>query len=84
MSLSREDMIFMAKICQQAERYQDMLDYMKQVAYMEQELSNDERKLLSAAYKNTVKISKNNCKALSSIGTKEEIKSSKHLNLFME
>jgi hypothetical protein len=35
MSLSREELIFMAKICEQTERFEDMLDYMKKVAYLD-------------------------------------------------
>lgn len=31
MSLSREELIYMAKIAEQTERFEDMLDYMKKV-----------------------------------------------------
>ena len=81
MSLSREELIFMAKICEQTERFEDMLDSMKKVAYMDEELSIDERNLLSVAYKNTVGTRRTAWRALSSIETKEEAKSSKYLSL---
>lgn len=84
MSLPREELIFMAKICEQTERFEDMLDYMKQVAYMEQELSIDERNLLSVAYKNTVGTRRTAWRALSSIEQKEEAKSSKYLSLLKD
>ena len=84
MSLAREELIFMAKICEQTERFEDMLDYMKKVAYMEQDLSIDERNLLSVAYKNTVGTRRTAWRALSSIETKEEAKSSKYLSLLKE
>jgi len=44
----------MARLAEQAERYGDMVEYMKRVASMGSELSLDERNLLSVAYKNSV------------------------------
>lgn len=44
----------MARLAEQAERYQDMIEYMKRVASMGPCLSLDERNLLSVAYKNSV------------------------------
>jgi 14-3-3 protein epsilon len=35
MSLSREEYIYMAKIAEQTERFEDMLDYMKKVVHAE-------------------------------------------------
>jgi 14-3-3 protein epsilon len=55
MAESREDSIYFARLSEQGERYEDMIKYMKQVAKSGQELSNDERNLLSVAYKNSVK-----------------------------
>jgi 14-3-3 protein epsilon len=55
MAESREDSIYFARLSEQGERYEDMIKYMKQVAKTGQELSNDERNLLSVAYKNSVK-----------------------------
>ena len=62
---SREDSIYYARLSEQGERYDDMIKYMKIVAKVSFnpiltyksniELSNDERNLLSVAYKNTVK-----------------------------
>eukprot|EP00933_Yihiella_yeosuensis_P060736 TRINITY_DN63509_c0_g1_i1.p1 TRINITY_DN63509_c0_g1~~TRINITY_DN63509_c0_g1_i1.p1 ORF type:complete len:273 (+),score=59.90 TRINITY_DN63509_c0_g1_i1:71-820(+) len=54
MSGTREETIFMAHLAEQAERYEDMVVYMKRVAEMGAELSPDERNLLSAAFKNAV------------------------------
>jgi len=44
----------MARLAEQAERYEDMVEYMKRVALMPGELSLEERNLLSVAYKNAV------------------------------
>lgn len=52
---SREDNIYFARLAEQGERYEDMIKYMKMVAMLDKELSNDERNLLSVAYKNSIK-----------------------------
>lgn len=54
MSGTREENVFMARISEQAERYEDMVEYMRRVAKMPDELNLDERNLLSVAYKNAV------------------------------
>lgn len=84
MSLSREELIFMSKIAEQTERFEDMLEYMKKVAMLAQELSIEERNLLSVAYKNTVGSRRTAWRALSSIEQKEEAKGSKNLNLLRD
>lgn len=81
---SREELIFMAKLCENTERFEDMLEYMKQVACLDQELSIDERNLLSVAYKNTVGSRRTAWRALTSIEAKEEAKSSKFLPLLRD
>jgi 14-3-3 protein epsilon len=54
MSLSREENIYMTKVSEQTERFEDMLDYIKKVVTgFDQELSVEERNLLSVAYKNS-------------------------------
>ena len=52
--LSREDKITYAKFAEQAERYEDMVEIMDSVVRMGENLSADERNLLSVAYKNVV------------------------------
>ena len=54
MSDDREGNVYMAKLAEQAERYDEMAEYMKKVATAEAELSVEERNLLSVAYKNAV------------------------------
>ena len=49
---NREDLVFISKVCEEAERYDDMVGFMKQVAQMEPPLSIEERNLLSVAFKN--------------------------------
>ena len=49
------DNVYMAKLAEQAERYEEMVEYMKAVATAAtDDLSLEERNLLSVAYKNVV------------------------------
>ena len=54
MSLTRDELIYLSKITEQTERFEDMLNYMKQVVNTGNELNVEERNLLSVAYKNSV------------------------------
>ncbi len=67
MSLSRDELIYMSRIAEQTERFEDMLNYMKKVVESGGELNNEERNLLSVAYKNTVGSRRTAWRALSSI-----------------
>lgn len=52
---SIEENIFMARVCEQAERFQDMIDFLRPVvAEKGPEMSIDERNLISVAFKNLV------------------------------
>jgi len=54
-SLNKEQLVYHAKLAEQAERYDDMTEYMKAVALLDGAvLSVDERNLLSVAYKNVI------------------------------
>lgn len=79
--LSREDAIYYARLSEQGERYQDMIEYMKKVAKFQQDLTNDERNLLSVAYKNYVKTRRDAWRTIQAIQNKEELKGNKYLNL---
>jgi 14-3-3 protein epsilon len=48
----RDECIYMAKLSEQTERFDEMVDYMKQVIDTGKELKDEERNLLSIAYKN--------------------------------
>ena len=70
--MQRDELIYMSKISEQTERFEDMLDYMKQVVKQNADLSIEERNLLSVAYKNSVGSRRTAWRALSSIEQKEE------------
>jgi len=75
----------MAKICEQTERFEDMVNYMKKVACESvEQLSIEERNLLSVAYKNAIGPHRTAWRALTSIETKEEAKASKQLPLLRD
>jgi len=70
----RESKTFLARLCEQAERYDEMVTYMKEVAQLGGELTVDERNLLSVAYKNVVGTRRASWRIISSIEQKEESK----------
>jgi len=79
MAQSRDELIYMAKVCEQTERFDDMLSYMKKVIDTKQDFSIEDRNLLSVAYKNAVGSRRTAWRVLSSIESKEELKDSRNL-----
>ena len=88
---SREDCVYLAKLAEQAERYEgwwhcyvrsllikrnaiEMVENMKRVASSDQELTVEERNLLSVAYKNVIGARRASWRIVSSIEQKEESK----------
>jgi 14-3-3 protein epsilon len=69
---SREDNIYTARLAEQAERYDEMAQAMKKVAEVTEELSVEERNLLSVAYKNVVGSRRASLRIISSIEQREE------------
>lgn len=68
----RDELVQKAKLAEQAERYDDMASSMKTVTEMNSELSNEERNLLSVAYKNVVGARRSSWRVISSIEQKAE------------
>lgn len=54
--MDRNDLVQSAKMAEQAERYDDMAATMKLVTEQNKDLTNEERNLLSVAYKNVVRL----------------------------
>jgi len=69
---SKEELVQKAKLAEQAERYDDMAEAMKNVTENGVELTNEERNLLSVAYKNVVGARRSSWRVISSIETKTE------------
>jgi len=77
--MAAEENVYMAKLAEQAERYDEMVEYMKQVAEQSSsDLSLEERNLLSVAYKNVVGARRASLRIIGSIETKEKSKGSEH------
>lgn len=70
--MDKNDLVQKAKLAEQAERYDDMAAAMKSVTEQGSELSNEERNLLSVAYKNVVGARRSSWRVISSIEQKTE------------
>merc|ERR1712130_62838 len=68
----KDELVRRAKLAEQAERYDDMAGSMKAVTETGIELSNEERNLLSVAYKNVVGARRSSWRVISSIEQKTE------------
>jgi len=70
----REEFVYMAKLAEQAERYEEMVEFMEKVSASaeSEELTVEERNLLSVAYKNVIGARRASWRIISSIEQKEE------------
>ena len=68
----KDELVQRAKLAEQAERYDDMAQAMKKVTQIGEELSNEERNLLSVAYKNVVGARRSSWRVISSIESKTD------------
>jgi len=73
----REEHVYLAKLSEQAERYDEMVEAMKTVARLKVELTVEERNLLSVAYKNVIGARRASWRIISSIEQKEDNKGNK-------
>jgi len=71
---TRDNWVYMAKLAEQAERYDEMVQWMDKVAQSADtgELTVEERNLLSVAYKNVIGARRASWRIVSSIEQKEE------------
>jgi 14-3-3 protein epsilon len=70
--MDRDSIVYMAKLAEQAERFDEMVEHMKAVAGQPQELTVEERNLLSVAYKNVIGSRRAAWRVISSIEQKGE------------
>ncbi|CAH8326675.1 unnamed protein product [Eruca vesicaria subsp. sativa] len=73
-SPAREEFVYLVKLAEQAERYEEMVEFMERVAEAvdKDELTVEERNLLSVAYKNVIGARRASWRIISSIEQKEE------------
>ncbi|KAJ2799101.1 14-3-3 protein, partial [Coemansia guatemalensis] len=83
--MSRDNDVYKAKLSEQAERYEEMVKCMKAVAAQGEELSVEERNLLSVAYKNVIGARRASWRIISSIEQKEKSKNNEaHVEIVAE
>mmetsp|Transcript_26421 Transcript_26421/g.30314 ORF Transcript_26421/g.30314 Transcript_26421/m.30314 type:complete len:242 (-) Transcript_26421:798-1523(-) len=68
---SREELLYLAKLAETAERYDEMIEFVSKFAKMGEDLQTEERNILSVAYKNVVGSRRAAWRVLSSIEQKE-------------
>jgi len=70
---NKDECVYMAKLAEQAERYDEMADFMRDISktYGGNELTVEERNLLSVAYKNAVGSRRASWRIISSVEQKE-------------
>jgi hypothetical protein len=73
---SESDLVNMAKLAEQAERYDDMVKYMKKLTLKECKLTSEQRNLLSVAFKNVVGARRSAWRITSSMEAKQSEKGS--------
>ncbi|XP_039270711.1 uncharacterized protein LOC120345353 [Styela clava] len=81
---SRADYVYKAKLAEQAERYDDMVNAMTEVVKMDDELSVEERNLLSVAYKNVIGARRASWRIITSIEGKNEYEADKKHSMAKE
>jgi len=74
--------VYFAKLAEQAERYDEMADHMKNVGGLSDELSVEERNLLSVAYKNAVGSRRAAWRIITSVEQKEKSKGNEEQSKF--
>ena len=72
MSGDRDTLVYKAKLAEQAERFDEMVTDMKEVSRQPQELTVEERNLLSVAYKNVIGARRASWRVVTSIEQKGE------------
>ena len=70
----RDEEVYFAKLAEQAERYDEMATHMENAGRMPDELSVEERNLLSVAYKNAVGSRRAAWRIITSVESKEKTK----------
>merc|ERR1712241_928164 len=71
---NRDKEVYFAKLAEQAERYDEMATHMENVGRLPDELSVEERNLLSVAYKNAVGSRRAAWRIITSVEQKEKTK----------
>jgi len=66
------ELVFKMKLSEQAERYKDMVKYAKELVEIKQDMNDEQRNLISVAYKNVIGVRRAACRSLSAFEQKYE------------
>jgi len=80
----RDTLVYRAKLAEQAERFDEMVSDMKEVAKQPQELTVEERNLLSVAYKNVIGSRRASWRVVTSIEQKGDSDKAQHIKDYKE
>ena len=75
-NLTREELVYLAKLYEKAERYPDMVKTINKFVELDPKLTRDERNILSAGYKNIISDKRASWRLLNSLEKKESKKNS--------
>ena len=73
-NLTREELVYLAKLYEKAERYPDMVKTINKFVELDPKLTRDERNILSAGYKNIISDKRASWRLLNSLEKKESKK----------
>ncbi|KAI1724952.1 14-3-3 protein [Ditylenchus destructor] len=74
---TKDQIVYRAKLAEQADRHDDMAKFMLQAIELDANISDEERNLLSFAFKNTVGTRRNSWRMVSSLEAKPDIEDDK-------
>ena len=81
---TREEYVYLAKLYERAERFDDMVYFINKFVELDPNLSHDERNVLTAGYKNIISGKRASWRLVNSIERKEEKKNSAQLEYLKE
>ncbi|MCQ2821494.1 MAG: 14-3-3 family protein [archaeon] len=81
---TREEYVYLAKLYERAERFEDMVYFINKYVELDASLSHEERNILSAGYKNIISAKRASWRLLNSLERKEEKKSSPQIEYIKE
>ena len=81
---SREEYIYLSKLYEKAQRFEDMINAINKFIELGPKLSKEERNILSAGYKSILSDKRDNWKFLNNMERKEFKKKSKQVQYIQE
>ncbi len=83
-NLTRDEYVYLAKLHERAERFNDMVKSINNFVKLDPVLSNEERNILSAGFKNVISSKRSSWRLLNSLEKKEEKKNSQKIDYLKE